>query len=296
MGNKLPYLSLNHYLKQKFGERVQKIPLDAGLSCPNRDGSKGRTGCIYCDPKGSGTGLAAKGMSVSEQMHQGIEWAKKRYNARKFIAYFQSFSNTYGPLELLERLYLQSLQGPEVVGVAIGTRPDCIDRERLKLIAKIFKDKMIWIELGLQSANNHTLNLINRGHTVEQFEKAVHLIKEFNFSICAHVIFGLPEETKQDMEETINYINSLPIDGIKFHQLYILENVPIFRLYQKGQIKPMSQTEYANMVAWAIKQLRPNMVIQRLTGDPPRHGLAAPVWSREKHKTIELIHEFLNKN
>lgn len=289
------YLSLNYYLKQKFGERVQKIPLDAGLTCPNRDGLKGRTGCIYCDSKGSGTGEASKGISVEQQMLQGMEWARRRYKARKFIAYFQSFSNTYAPLNRLEALYKQALQGPNVVGVSIGTRPDCVDEERLSLIAHIFEGKMVWIELGLQSAHNETLKMINRGHTVEDFEQAVRLSKKFGFLVCAHVIFGLPGEGRQEMEHTIEYINALPVDGIKFHQLYILKNCPVYRLYKRGSLVPMAQEEYARMVAWSIKRLRPGVVIHRLTGDPPKHGLVAPMWSTDKAGTIHIINNLISQ-
>ncbi len=289
------YLSLNYYLKQKFGERVQKIPLDAGLTCPNRDGLKGRTGCIYCDSKGSGTGEASKGISVEQQMLQGMEWAKRRYKAGKFIAYFQSFSNTYAPLNRLEAIYKQALQGPNVVGVSIGTRPDCVDEERLSLIAHIFEGKMVWIELGLQSAHNETLKMINRGHTVEDFEQAVRLSKKFGFLVCAHVIFGLPGEGRQEMEHTIDYINALPVDGIKFHQLYILKNCPVYRLYKRGSLVPMAQEEYARMVAWSIKRLRPGVVIHRLTGDPPKHGLVAPMWSTDKVGTIHIINNLISQ-
>ncbi len=287
-------LTLNRYLKERFGERVQKIPIDAGLACPNRDGTKGRKGCIYCDPRGSGTGAAAKGVSVAKQMRLGMEWAKRRYGARKFIAYFQSYSNTYAPLERLEELYTQALQGPQVVGVSIGTRPDCIDHERLDLISQVFKGKMVWVELGLQSASDETLKLINRGHTFKDFEKAVHLVKEFGFLSCVHVIFGLPGETREHMERTIKAINRMPLDGIKFHQLYVLKGTPLHRLYEKGGVDPLSQEEYAKTVAWSIKQLKPGMVVQRLVGDPPGQGLVAPLWSRNKQETINLVNKFLS--
>jgi len=289
------YISLNLYLKQKFGERVQKIPLDAGLTCPNRDGSKGKLGCIYCDPQGSGTGLAKRGVSVVEQMQQGMKWAKKRYGARKFIAYFQSFSNTYAPIEKLERIYKSVLLGPDVVGVSIGTRPDCIDEERLGLIAHLFKGKMVWIELGLQSAHNETLKIINRGHTVEDFEKAVRMVKDFGFLVCAHIIFGLPGETKKQMKQTVEYLTALPVDGVKFHQLYILKNTPICRLYESGDNDILSQKEYAAMVAWSIKKLQSNVVVHRLTGDPPKQGLVEPLWSLDKQGTIKLINNFFTE-
>ncbi len=288
----MKYLSFNKFLKDRFGQRVQKISLDPGLGCPNR--SKNKTGgCIFCNLKGSGTGLSFKGIGIKRQIELGISWAKKRYKAKKFIAYFQAYSNTYADLETLEKIYRPVLEYPDIVGVSIGTRPDCINAEILDLIKKLFHKKMVWMEYGLQSSSNKTLLLINRGHKVEDFIKAVELTKKYPFLICTHVIFGLPEETEKEMLSTIELVASLKIHGIKFHELYVIKNTKLHEMFKKGEYQPISQIKYARLVAEAIKMLPKDMVIQRLTGDPAKDELVAPSWARDKQKTIELINKFL---
>ncbi len=287
------YLSLNQYLRSIFGERVQKISLDAGFTCPNRDGTKGRGGCIYCNTTGSGTGAYSQGMDIAEQMKAGIEWARRRYKARKYIAYFQSFCNTYGPIERLEEVYKQALIGPEVVGLSIGTRPDCVDKRRLDLISRIGRGRMVWMEYGLQSASDATLARINRGHSVSDFVHAVEISRIYGLKVCAHIIFGLPGERRSEMEATVRFLAGIHIDGIKFHQLYISKNTEMDRIYKAGRYRPMEQREYADMVAWALANLPKGTVIQRLTGDPVRTELVAPAWSLDKMKTISMIHNRL---
>ncbi|MDA8161383.1 MAG: TIGR01212 family radical SAM protein [Desulfobacteraceae bacterium] len=283
------YLSLNKYLRSVFGQRVQKIPLDAGLGCPNRDGIKGRAGCIYCDSKGSGTGAYRRGIGIKAQMEGGMKRAGICYNTRKFIAYFQSFSNTYADHQTLERLYTEALVGPEVVGLSMGTRPDCVDEEILGLISRVAKDRMVWMEYGLQSASDATLLKINRGHSVSNFVEAVSLTRRFGFLICAHVIFGLPGEDRAAMEDTVRFLADLKVDGVKFHQLYVVRDTALHSLYDSGGIRPMEQEEYADMAAWAISRLPKDTVIQRLVGAPPRDRLVAPLWSLDKAETIAQI-------
>ncbi|MEA1868401.1 MAG: TIGR01212 family radical SAM protein [Thermodesulfobacteriota bacterium] len=285
------YLSLNQYLRSIFGERVQKISLDAGFTCPNRDGTKGRGGCIYCDARGSGTGAYGSGKDIAEQMKTGINWAVRRYSARKFIAYFQSFCNTYGPVERLEAVYTQALVGPEVVGLSIGTRPDCVDKERLELISRLGKGRMVWMEYGLQSASDTTLARINRKHTVSDFVRAVESSKKYGLMTCAHVIFGLPGEDRSQMEDTIRLLSDIQVEGIKFHHLYIVKNTELNRLYRAGNYKPITQENYVEMVAWALATLPKGTVIQRLTGDPPRNELVVPDWSLDKRQIIDMIHD-----
>jgi radical SAM protein (TIGR01212 family) len=288
------YLSLNRYLRGIFGERVQKVSLDAGLTCPNRDGTKGTGGCVYCDAGGSGTGGSKAGKDVAQQMREGIQQARKRYGAEKFIAYFQSFSNTYAAPERLEGLYSQALVGPEVVGLSVGTRPDCVDHEKLALIARVGRDRMVWMEYGLQSASDATLSRINRGHTARDFIHAVGLAREYGFPVCAHVIFGLPGEGRTEMEDTVHLLAGLKIDGVKFHQLYVVEGTALHRLHEVGGYRPMEQAEYAGMVAWALRALPAGTVIQRLTGDPPRdRTVVAPAWSYRKAETTALIKDAL---
>jgi len=289
------YLTLNQYLRAIFGTRVQKIPLDAGLTCPNRDGTKARGGCIYCDSRGSGTGAYRDEKSVRQQMEEGIQWARRRYKARKFIAYFQSFSNTYAPPGQLEEMYRQALISPEVVGLFVGTRPDCVDKEVLSLISRVGEGRLLWMEYGLQSASDETLVRINRGHTVEDFVRAVEMSRMMDIPVCAHVIFGLPGETRQHMESTVQLLADLKVEGVKFHQLYVVRNSRLHQIYEEGGYNPMAQEEYAEMVAWAIAHLPENTVIQRLTGDPPLGGLVAPEWSSDKAGTISLIKRRLNR-
>lgn len=287
------YLSLNQYLRSIFGERVQKISLDAGFTCPNRDGTKGRGGCIYCDARGSGTGAYESGKDIAEQMKAGINWAGRRYGARKFIAYFQSFSNTYGPLDRLEDIYTQALVGSEVVGLSIGTRPDCVDKDRLELISHIGEGRMVWMEYGLQSASDATLARINRKHTVSDFIRAVEISKEYGLMTCAHIIFGLPDEGRSEMEDTVRLLAGLKVDGVKFHHQYIVENTELNRLYRAGKYRPITQQDYVEMVAWALANLPKGTVIQRLTGDPPMNLLVAPDWSFDKIQTIAMIHNMI---
>lgn len=288
----MKYLSFNQFLKSKFGQRVQKISLDPGLGCPNRAKDKSG-GCIFCNLKGSGTGLSFKGIDIKEQIEIGISWAKRRYKAKKFIAYFQAYSNTYGDLSTLEKIYRPVLEFPDIVGVSIGTRPDCISSEVLELIKTLFDKKMVWMEYGLQSSSNKTLSLINRGHNVEDFINAVELTKKYPFLICTHVIFGLPGESEKEMFDTIRLVSALKIDGIKFHELYVVRDTKLHEMFQKGKYHPISQKEYAKLVARSIKMLPLNTVIQRLTGDPAKDELVAPTWAKDKQKTIELISKFL---
>ncbi len=289
-----PYLSFNQFLKATFGERVQKIPLDAGLGCPNRDGSKGRGGCIYCDHRGSGTGAAAQGLSIRAQMERGIKWVAKRYGARLYLPYFQSFSNTYAPISVLEKLYCEALDFAGIVGIAIATRPDCVTGDVLEMIGKVTNGRMVWMEYGLQSASNETLERINRGHTVEDFIQCVNMTREAGFLICAHVIFGLPGQGKEEMLDTVRLLADLGVQGIKFHNLYMLKSTKLFQMYKKRPFPLLKQGEYAELVAKAIKILPKDTVIQRLTGDPPPHaGQARPLWSHDKHRTVKLIREEL---
>jgi len=294
MRQDLPFLSLNKYLKNIFEERVQKIPLDAGLTCPNRDGTKGTKGCIYCDPYGSGTGRSRNGATIMEQMVQGVRWARKRYKAKKYIAYFQSYSNTYASPDKLRKLYSDALISSDVVGLFIGTRPDCIDDAVLDVIEECGKGRLITIELGLQSAHNHTLQSINRGHSVEDFVKAVESIKKRDLNVCAHVIFGLPGESPEEMLATIQLLSSLNIDGIKFHQLYVVHNTQLYEEYKKNKISLLTLDEYCSLVAKAISMLPERTVIHRLQGDPPRDHLVAPKWCLEKNKIRQRIIKILN--
>jgi uncharacterized protein len=284
------YRDFNTHLRALFGCRVQKISLDAGLTCPNRDGRVGTGGCIYCNARGSGTGAHGRGLSVAEQLAQGKTALARRYKAKKFLAYFQSFCNTYAPLETLRRLYTEALGVPDIVGLAIGTRPDCVDADILELLEELARSRLIWVEYGLQSAHDATLARINRGHTFGQFQAAVAATRRRSgIRICAHVILGLPGETREQMLATADAVAALGIDGVKLHLLYVVRSTPLEALYRAGRYTCLEQAAYVDLVCDFLERLPPQMVIQRLTGDPHREELVAPEWSLEKTETRALI-------
>jgi radical SAM protein (TIGR01212 family) len=287
------YYDLNSYLRSIFGCRVQKISLDAGLTCPNRDGSIATGGCIYCNSRGSGTGALQKGLSITEQILKGKESLKRRYKAKKFIAYFQSFSNTYGPYEKLKGLYKEALAIDDIVGLSVGTRPDCVDESILTLLEGYTKDYLVWIEYGIQSIHDRTLTFINRGHDVRCFKRAVEATRTRGIKICTHVILGLPFEDRRDMLATAEAVAAMGIDGIKIHLLYVIKGTGMEKLYQEGTYRCLEQDEYANLVCDFLELLPPDMVIQRLTGDPHPDELVAPEWSLRKNETLSRIKKIL---
>jgi radical SAM protein (TIGR01212 family) len=289
------YTDYNSYLRQIFGCRVQKISIDAGLTCPNRDGRVGTGGCIYCNARGSGTSAAAKGLSVAEQIVRSQAGMAKRYKAEKFIAYFQSFSNTYAPVSVLKRLYDEAVSIPGVVGLSIGTRPDCVDVPVLDLIESYASRYLVWIEYGLQSMHDHTLKRINRGHDAACFDKAVALTRNRGINICVHLILGLPGETREMMLETAETISSMGIDGVKLHLMYVVKGTALETLYRQGGYRCLEQREYVDIVCDILERLPQKMIIQRLTGDPHPEELAAPLWSLQKSQTFSLIQETLTK-
>lgn len=294
MMEKSLYYSLNQFLKERFGEKVKKIPLDAGFTCPNRDGTKGKGGCIYCDAKGSGTGLG-QSLSLKEQIEFFIERFKKK-GFKKFIAYFQSFSNTYGPLSKLRETYSIILNYPEIIGLAIGTRPDCIDIGVINLLKEFqYLGYYLWVELGLQSKHNQTLKFINRGHTFEDFLSAFYLLKEHEIPVVVHIIFGLPGESRDMMLDTVKTLSELKPEGIKFHALYILEGTPLGELYKAGKVKELSLKEYASLVGDSLSFLPPETVIHRLTSDPPKEGLLSPMWLLNKNQVIKSITDYMKE-
>lgn len=283
------YNDFNTYLRDIFGCRVQKITIDAGFSCPNRDGKITTGGCIYCNDRGSGSGARARGLSITEQIVQGKEALAKRYKAKKFIAYFQAFSNTYAPIDRLKSLYEEALAVDDVVGLSIGTRPDCVDEPILALLQQYGINTLVWIEYGLQSAHDATLALINRGHDFKCFAQAVDATRNRGIKICVHVILGLPHENKKHMLATADAIAGLGIDGIKLHLLYIIKGTRLADLYGQGAYKCLEQQEYVDLVCDFLERIPPDMVVQRLTGDPHPQELVAPMWSLKKTETIALI-------
>ncbi|CAN2039574.1 Radical SAM protein, YhcC-like [Candidatus Magnetomoraceae bacterium gMMP-15] len=276
------YNDLNAYLRKKFGCRVQKISIDAGLTCPNRDGTISTGGCIYCNAKGSGTGAFDRGKSITDQLLDGKKFLGKRYKANKFIAYFQSFSNTYASFKKLKALYDEALSVEDIVGLSIGTRPDCVNPQILDLLEEYARNYLIWIEYGLQSAHNKTLALINRGHDFEAFINAVEMSKNRGIALCVHVILGLPGETRSDMLNTAKIIAKLRIDGIKLHLLYVVKGTALEKLYNQGKYRCLDRDEYVDLVCDFLELLPQDMIIQRLTGAAHPDELRAPEWSIDK--------------
>ena len=289
------YYDLNTYFKSRFGERVHKITVDAGLTCPNRDGTVGRGGCIYCNPKGSGTGAHAKGWSITRQLETSKPPVAKRFKARKFIAYFQAFTNTYAPVEQLKALYDEALAVPDIVGLAIGTRPDCVDEAVLSLLESYARTHLIWIEYGLQSAHDATLARINRGHDAACFTRAVQATAGRGINICAHIILGLPGENAGHMRDTARFIAALPLDGVKLHLLYVVRGTPMEALFHGGAYHCLTQDDYVERICDVIEELPSNMVIQRLTGDPHPQELVAPLWALRKDETVKRIRKRLEE-
>lgn len=292
---KKPYNDLNSYFKSLYGHRVHKISVDAGLSCPNRDGTLSTKGCIYCNARGSGTGAHAKGISIYDQINNCRERVAKRFKAKKFIAYFQAFTNTYAPVAKLKTLYDEALSVKGVTGLAIGTRPDCVDEAVIDLLSEYAKKYLVWVEYGMQSAHDPTLDIINRGHDVACLRNAIELTKDKGIHICVHVILGLPGESREEMLETADKIAGMGIDGIKLHLLYVIKGTALETLYNEGKYRCMEQEAYAETVCDFIERLPDNMIIQRLTGDPHPYELVAPKWALEKKQTLEMIHAIFKK-
>jgi hypothetical protein len=289
------YNDLAAHLRGLFGCRVQKITVDAGLSCPNRDGRLAAGGCIYCNARGSGTGAHSRGLSISAQLAAGKQALARRYGARKFIAYFQSFSNTYAPLPLLKALYDEALAVPDIVGLAIGTRPDCISEPVLELLAAYACRRLVWVEYGLQSARDETLARINRGHDAACFFDAAAATRRRGIRVCAHVILGLPGEGRADMLYTAERLAAAGIDGLKLHALYVVKGTPMEALYRRGEYRCLEQGEYAALACDVLERIQDTVVIQRLTGDPHPEELVAPAWCREKAATLTMIQAELER-
>jgi len=286
--------SFNTYLRGKFGRRVQKISVDAGFNCPNLDGTLSKNGCIYCNNKAFGV-YAGSGKSITEQIASSIEFYKKRMKVDNFIAYFQSFTNTYSDLKRLKENYDAIKKSPEIVGLFISTRPDCIDEEKLQLIVGYKKKYLVWIEYGLQTTHNRLLKVIKRNHTYEDFLNALALTRKYDINVGVHLILGLPSETRHDVIEDARRISSLDIQGVKFHVLHVLRGTKLEKYYQKGKIKLLGKKEYIGMICDFLEIVPPDLVILRLVSDAPSEYLVAPAWINQKVKVIEEINQELRR-
>lgn len=296
MWGEKPYHSLDYEMKHRFGEKVYKISLDGGLTCPNRDGTLDTRGCIFCSGNGSGDFAAPRCSSVTAQITQGIEGIKKRKQVgRKFIAYFQSFTNTYAPVSYLEPLYKEALAHPDVVMLSIATRPDCLPPDVLQLLAECNRIKPVIVELGLQTSSEATAQFIRRGYPLSVYEDAVTKLKGLGIEVVTHVIAGLPGETKQDFYNTLSHVAACHSDGIKIQLLHILKGTDLAALYESGQCTVLTQEEYIDLVLHSIALLPPEMTIHRLTGDGPKELLLAPLWSSRKREVLNEIHKQLKQ-
>ncbi len=291
---KKPYNDLNSYLREIFGGKVYKITIDSGLTCPNRvNGS----GCIYCNERGSGTGLLKKGYNIEAQIRLGIEGLRRKYKKiDAFIAYFQSYTNTYAPLSILKINWDIIRNFPEIQGISIGTRPDCIDHDRLELLNEFAPNYKVFLELGLQSINEEHLKWVGRGHTVKEFENAVSMIKQYPFNIIVHLIFGFPNQDIREITKTALYLSHLGIQGVKIHLLYVAKGSPLQKIYEMGHFKPVDKDIYIEMVYAFLEHLNPEVVIHRLTGDAHRGELIAPLWSADKSGILSEIKTKLKDN
>lgn len=285
------YNHLNEYLKAKFGGRTLKICVDGGFTCPNRDGTKSTNGCLFCSGRGSGEHLKTN-KSIREQINEAIEYKKARAN--KFVVYFQSFSNTYAPLLDLKQKYDEAITANEkVVGLDIATRPDCISDDVLGLLAKINQKLHVFVELGFQTASNSTGDKINRCYTNSDFKTAVERLVSSGIEVVAHIMVGLPGETHEDIVNTINFLNATPISGIKIHSTYILKGTGLEELFNRGLYSPLTNLEYMDELIYIITHLRPDIIIHRLTGDPPKNLLIAPEWTLHKKQIVNGIEKRL---
>lgn len=287
------YNKLSEYFKEKFGERVGKICIDAGFTCPNRDGKKGYGGCIFCSEKGSGEHI-----NYNENITKQVENYLKSYKAErvnKYIAYFQNFTNTYDTVENLKSKYDAALIDDRIVALAIATRPDCITEEIAKLIASYKSKYYVWVELGLQTSNDNTGKIINRGYTTKEFTKAVLLLRKYKIDVVTHIMVGLPSETFTDVKNTLDYINKQDIQGIKIHSVYVVKNTKLADMYYNSEYTPITLDYYIDTLKYIITHINPNIIIHRINADAPRNLLIAPEWNLSKKKVLNTFNNILEK-
>lgn len=292
MENLERYKHLNTYLKEKFGERTLKICIDGNFSCPNRDGTISTGGCIFCSERGSGEHI--KSCSISKQV-QNYFASYKAERANKLIAYFQNFTNTYAPINILKEKYNSALIDDRIVALAVATRPDCINEEICKLLKSYTNKYYVWVELGLQTSKDSTGILINRGYSSEQFSNAVALLNKYNIDVVTHIMVGLPNENFEDLKNTVNFINSHKIQGLKIHCTYVVQNTILAEMLQNNTYQPISLDAYLESVAYILTHISPDIVIHRVSGDAPKDLLIAPNWNSHKKWIINGLDKLLRE-
>ncbi|WP_339064294.1 TIGR01212 family radical SAM protein [Tepidibacillus marianensis] len=293
-GNKR-YHTLNYEYRRLFGEKVFKVPLDGGFTCPNRDGSVATGGCIFCSARGSGDYAGDRRLELKQQFWEVKNKLHQKWPKAKYIGYFQAFSNTYAPAEELRDMYQTVLEEDEVVGLSIATRPDCLPDDVLDLLEEINHKTKLWVELGLQTIHEHTQQLINRAHDYQVFLDGVHKLRERNIDVIVHIIINLPGETREEMMGTAKAVAKLPIQGIKIHMLHLLKKTPMMKLYREGNLQFIDRETYTQLLVDMLEVLPPEMVIHRLTGDGPRELLVEPLWTLKKWEVLNGIDQELER-
>ena len=290
------YHTLNHFLRERFGEKVFKISLDAGFTCPNRDGKVSSGGCIFCSPRGSGD-FAGTSENIAEQFHEVKRMMNRKWKSGRYIAYFQAYTNTYAEAGVLREKYFTVLNMEDVIGIAIATRPDCLPADVLDLLSEINKRTFLWVELGLQTIHERTARLINRGYDLDTYIASVKELKKRNIEVVTHQILGLPGENKQDMLQTVDFISNTRTQGIKLHLLHLLKDTKLAEMYEREEFQLMTKEDYIEAVVDCIERIPESMVIHRITGDGPRDTLIGPKWSLKKFEVINAIeHLMMDRN
>ncbi|WP_300409008.1 TIGR01212 family radical SAM protein [Lagierella sp.] len=287
------YNSLSSYLKNRFGEKILKVSIDGGFTCPNR--LNGNRGCIFCGEDGAGEFSGSRKLSITEQIDSQIKFLEHKSKSSKYMAYFQSFTNTFASPETLKSKYYEALNHPNILGISVATRPDCIDDNVLEILEEISKSHELWVELGFQSSKQSTVKLINRGYENHVFQRAVMSLHKKGIKTVAHIIFGLPNESHENWMDTVRFVNSLPVWGIKFHSLYIYKDSLIYDYYLNNRFKILQRDEYIDGVCDAIAILSKDIVIHRLTGDPDKKKLFLPKWPVDKIRVIGTINKKLKE-
>ena len=291
----MEYLSFNKYLKDKFGQKVYKISLDGGFTCPNRDGKTGTRGCIFCSKGGSGDFAESREMSITEQIESGKKKVEKKIKSGKYIAYFQAFTNTYAPVEILRQKYEEAINHPDIVALSIATRPDCLGDDVLRLLDEMNKIKPVFVELGLQTIHQKSAKYIRRGYDLSVYDKAVRDLKKIGVNVVVHVILGLPNESENDMLETVKYVCESGANGIKLQLLHVIDGTDLAKDYEKGLFKTLEFDEYVNLIVKCVKIIPKDIVIHRLTGDGAKKDLIAPLWSADKKRVLNAINKALRE-
>lgn len=288
--NGKPYRSLDYMLRERFGEKVYKVTLNGGMSCPNRDGTLGRRGCIFCSEGGSGDFAADAALSITDQIESQISILSEKRPIQKYIAYFQAYTNTYAPVEYLRKIFTEAIAHPKVVALSIGTRPDCLGNEVLDLLEELNSQKPVWVELGLQTIHEDTARYIRRGYPLERFDQAVDELRRRGIEVIVHTILGLPGESDDRILETMKYLNQKDIQGIKLQLLHVLKGTDLAYDYLAGRFRVYEREEYLDLVIRCLENLDSGIVIHRITGDGPKELLLAPLWAGRKREVLNLLH------